>query len=203
MLKKNITLFCTLFFSLINLYAQNQEEQIQTEDSSINGQFTELIEEANNYQDYKVVKQVRLERLQKNTISEINSLNDEIEEANNTIQQQKKQVEKLSQELSNTKNKLTEANQQKEEINFLGIATDKTTYQSIMWLIVLGLVLILIFFIYKYKSSNAQTKEAKKRLQDAEEDYDDFRKKSLEKQQRLGRMLQDEKNKQSKNGNQP
>jgi len=190
MLKKNLALFCALFFSVI-LHAQ--EEQTETNDSSINGQFTELIKDANNYQDYKVVKQIKLERLQQNTVTEINSLNDEIEEANDTIAQQKKEIKKLAQDLSNTQNNLSQANQEKEEINFIGIATDKSTYQSIMWLIVLGLVLILLFFIYKHKNSNAQTKEAKKRLNDVEEDYDDFKKKSLEKQQRLGRMLQDEK----------
>ena len=68
-----------------------------------------------------------------------------------------------------------------------------------MWVIVFALVLILVFFIYKYKQSNVLTKEAKKNLAENEAEFDEYRKKSLEKQQKLGRQLQDEKNKQNKN----
>ena len=39
------------------------------------------------------------------------------------------------------------------------------------------------------------TKEAKKRLDDTEKEFDIYKKKALEKEQRLGRLLQDEKNK--------
>ena len=192
--------FFFLFLSLTFVNAQ-EEEEISSDSSSINSQFQDIIENSNNYQDYKVVKQIRLEQLQKSTVEEINNLNDEIEETNATIQQQKNEIQTLKNNLAETKTALENATQEKDDIIFLGFATEKNTYQTIMWLLLIILVLILVFFIYKYKSSNTQTKEAQKRLAEAEADYDDFRQKSLEKQQKLGRMLQDEKNKQAKNGN--
>lgn len=196
------TFFSFLLLSVTLVCAQ-EKEKASSDSSSINSQFQDVIENSNNYQDYKVVKQVRLEELQKNTVEEINELNNEIEKTNATIQKQEKELQQLEDNLLETQATLEKANQEKEEINFLGFATNKNTYQTIMWLFVIVLGLILIFFIYKYKSSNAQTKEARKRLEESEADYDDFRQKSLEKQQKLGRMLQDEKNKQAKNGNQP
>ena len=74
----------------------------------------------------------------------------------------------------------------------------KGTYMAMMWGIVAILILALVFFIYKFKNSNAVTKEAKKRLDDTEKEFDTYKKKALEKEQRLGRLLQDEKNKVNK-----
>ena len=119
--------------------------------------------------------------------------------SNKTIEEQKLKIENLKAELNNTQNNLNQVTEEKDQISFFGIATDKGTYQTIMWVIVFALVLILVFFIYKYKQSNVLTKEAKKNLAENEAEFDEYRKKSLEKQQKLGRQLQDEKNKQNKN----
>ncbi|MGB8374852.1 MAG: hypothetical protein WCE57_05990, partial [Salegentibacter sp.] len=66
---------------------------------------------------------------------------------------------------------------------------------AMMWGIVALLVVALLFFIYRYKSSNATTKEANQRLRETEKEFDAYRAKALEKEQRLGRQLQDERNK--------
>jgi len=174
-----------------------QEEDSQEKDNSINAQFTELIKEANNYQEYKVVKHFKLNQLQKNTVKEIEDLNNTIKASGDTIQNQRKEVAKLQQELKKTNGDLTNVTQEKDDIKFLGMSTNKGTYQTTMWVIILTLVLILFFFIYKFKNSNVLTKEARKNLAENEADFEEFRKKSLEKQQKLGRMLQDEKNKQA------
>ena len=53
----------------------------------------------------------------------------------------------------------------------------------------------LIFFIFKFKGSNAHTQEARQKLADVESEYEEYRKKALEKEQKMGRLLQDERNK--------
>ncbi|GGZ50971.1 hypothetical protein [Mesonia mobilis] len=193
---KPFFLFLTFLLTVNLVIAQEEAEQ---EDNSINSQFNEVIDGSNNYQDYKVVKQYKLTQLQKNTVQRIESLNEEIAASNKTIEEQKLKIENLKAELNNTQNNLNQVTEEKDQISFFGIATDKGTYQTIMWVIVFALVLILVFFIYKYKQSNVLTKEAKKNLAENEAEFDEYRKKSLEKQQKLGRQLQDEKNKQNKN----
>ena len=189
---KHLLLALSLIFTTNFLSAQE-------EDNTINSQFDEVIEGSNNYQDYKVVKRYKLTQLQKNTVNRIESLKEEIVTSNKTIEEQKLKIENLKAELNNTQNNLNQVTEEKDQISFFGIATDKGTYQTIMWVIVFALVLILVFFIYKYKQSNVLTKEAKKNLAENEAEFDEYRKKSLEKQQKLGRQLQDEKNKQNKN----
>lgn len=193
---KHLLLALSLIFTTHFLSAQEENNE---EDNTINNQFDEVIEGSNNYQDYKVVKRYKLTQLQKNTVNRIESLKEEIVTSNKTIEEQKLKIENLKAELNNTQNNLNQVTEEKDQISFFGIATDKGTYQTIMWVIVFALVLILVFFIYKYKQSNVLTKEAKKNLAENEAEFDEYRKKSLEKQQKLGRQLQDEKNKQNKN----
>ncbi|PZW39537.1 hypothetical protein LX95_01893 [Mesonia algae] len=193
-MKKSLSSLILFLFLCGSIFAQ---EDSQNTDNSINAQFTELIEDANNYQEYKVVKHNSLLQLQKNTVNEIEGLNKTIQSSSDTIQNQRKEVAQLQQKLNQTKEDLENVTQEKDDISFLGMATDKGTYQTTMWVIILALVLILLFFIYKFKNSNVLTKEARKNLAENEAEFEEYRKTALEKQQKLGRMLQDEKNKQA------
>ena len=47
----------------------------------------------------------------------------------------------------------------------------------------------------QFKNSNSQTQVAKQNLKIAEDELEELRRKALEKEQKLGRMLQDERNK--------
>jgi hypothetical protein len=56
-------------------------------------------------------------------------------------------------------------------------------------------VLLVLFLIFQYKRSHLLTKEAKQSLKNLDADYENYKRVALEKQQKLGRQLQDEKNK--------
>lgn len=186
-------------FSIISLLFCGVLSAQENGKEDINSQFEKLLKDANNYQDYKVIKQYKINSLKKNTINRIEGLKTEIDSAKVTIENQKTQINNLQDTLNTTNANLKKVNLEKDQINFFGLPTDKGTYQSIMWLIVLGLVLILLFFIYRFKKSNSLTREAKDKLHKNEEEFEMYRKKALEKQQVLGRQLQDERNKINKN----
>jgi len=65
-----------------------------------------------------------------------------------------------------------------------------------MWLIIIALLVLLILFIYKFKSSNSVTKIARNNLADIEEEFEEHRRNALEREQKVRRQLQDEINKQ-------
>ena len=58
------------------------------------------------------------------------------------------------------------------------------------------LLALLLFFIYKFNSSNVLTKQAENTLGEVEDEFEQYRKKTLVKEQQLRRKLQDEINKQ-------
>ncbi|MCL6220113.1 hypothetical protein [Zunongwangia pacifica] len=189
----NKLLITLLIFTAFTLKSNAQDSISKT--NPIQQEFQELIESSNNYQEYKVVNYDDLIDLRDNTNDYIQELKDQITVGKNTADQQEEEIANLEKELKTTQQNLQKVTEEKDNIVFLGMPLTKGTYMAMMWGIVAILILALLFFIYKFKNSNAVTKEAKKRLDDTERDFDDYKKKALEKEQRLGRLLQDEKNK--------
>ncbi|MGO4910949.1 hypothetical protein [Leeuwenhoekiella sp. W20_SRS_FM14] len=167
--------------------------------NTINQQFEDLYNDSNSWEDYKNIKKGDFIKLQKNAVDSISNLKTEIASLQANIDSQKSEVNQLNDSLVETKSTLASTIEEKDSIFFFGIPMSKVGYMTMMWAIVGVLALGLVLFIYKYKGSNAHTQEARKKLNETELEYDEYRKKALEKEQKMGRMLQDERNKALKN----
>jgi len=161
----------------------------------VDEEFSNLIESSNDYQGYKVVDYNELQNLRNRTAQYFSTLNDEIITQKNTIDQQQDQINQLKEDLEATQNELQQVNEEKDAITFLGMPFSKGNYKAVMWGIVGILLLALLFFIYRFKQSHTHTVEARNKLHSTEKEFDAYREKALEKEQRLGRQLQDERNK--------
>ncbi len=157
--------------------------------------FTNLIETSNDYQGYKVVDYNELINVRNRISQYFNNQNEEIISQQNTLERQQKEIDSIRTELANTQQELERVNADKDAITFLGMPFSKGGYMAFMWGLVGLLVLALIFFIYRYKQSHSHTVEARNNLTTTEKEFDAYREKALEKEQRLGRQLQDERNK--------
>jgi hypothetical protein len=191
----NKTLFL-IFIFLAFAPSINAQEFNSSETPILDG-FTTLIEKSNDYQGYKVVDYNDLVNLKKNTIEFIAFLKNEITTQQNSIDQQKDEISELKASLETTKQNLAAVTAEKDAITFLGIPFSKGSYMTLMWGIVAALIIALLFFIFRFKKGNVQTTEAKKNLLQTEKEFEDYRAKALEKEQRLGRLLQDERNRAS------
>ena len=132
-----------------------------------------------------------LNQLNTNITKRIDGLQQEITTLNGEIEIQKAEIASLSGKLANTENTLTETNKEKDSMNFFGAQMSKGSYQTMMW----GIAGALLLGLYKFKSSNSITHEARHKLDEVESEFEEYRKKALEKEQKLGRQLQDERNK--------
>lgn len=188
-----------LFSSFLFLaYAsQINAQDFKSSESPILDGFTTLIEKSNDYQGYKVVDYNDLVTLKKNTIEFIAFLKNEITTQENTIDQQKDEISELKASLETTKQNLAAVTAEKDAITFLGMPFSKVSYMALMWGIAAVLIIALIFFIFRFKKGNIQTTEARKNLILTEKEFEAYRAKALEKEQRLGRLLQDERNRAS------
>lgn len=184
------SLFVLCFTSLT--FAQTSTE------TTIDEKFSELITSSNNFKGYKVVDSDELTKLQQLTSNRISELKEEIAAANKAALAQKEKIGKLNANVESLELQLKEVTADKDSIAFLGMPFSKASYKSLMWGIVAALVLALALFIFRFKKSHVHTQEAKKNLAELEKEFEAYRAKSLEKEQRLGRLLQDEKNKQMK-----
>lgn len=195
----NFYILTLAFLGSLHVSIAQETPAAKDKPNTINQQFEDMMESSNNFQEYKVVKRTTLDRLQANTQDSINAFKAEVSTFNGQLKERNNKISSLNTSLKETKNTLEETRQNVASISFLGIQMSKSGYKTLMWIIVAILALALVFFIIRYRGSNAHTVAARKKLAELEYEYDDFRKKSLEKEQRLGRQLQDERNKVIKN----
>lgn len=186
---KNL-IFATLFlFSLTTTFAQVSSE------TTIDENFQELITNSNNFKGYKVVNTEQLTKLQQLTSNRIAELKAEISTSKEASEAQEEKMAALQAEVESMQASLTQVNNEKDNIEVMGMSLSKASYNTFMWTIIGILVVALVLFIVRYKRSYTHTSEARKNLAELEKEFDAYRAKALEKEQRLGRLLQDEKNK--------
>ncbi|MGW9686569.1 tRNA (guanine-N1)-methyltransferase [Flagellimonas sp. 2504JD1-5] len=189
----------TLLTSFCTITAQQQDAQT-TKDETLVGQFTELERKSGNYRAngirYEVVKIGDLYRIKQNIFDSINTANATIKDLSATITSNNSEIEDLNSKLQETTNNLNNVTEEKDSMSFFGALVSKGTYKLILWSIIFGLFLFLIFFIYKFRNSNFLTHQAKTALADLEKEYEQHRRRALEREQKISRQLQDELNRQ-------
>jgi len=201
-MKNPMILFVGLLLSSMTLYAQNQQNQTQTDDTSIQGQFETLIRKSTNYRQndkrYEVVRLLELNALQKNVLDSIETANTTISTLKSTIAENETAITSLNTKLDETTKNLEKITEEKDSMPFFGSLVPKSTYKLIVWSIIVGLLIFLAFFIFRFRSSNTLTQQAKTALADLEEEYEQHRRRALEREQKISRELHDERNKNKK-----
>ncbi|WP_334057086.1 hypothetical protein [Polaribacter sp. P097] len=184
----------TLLLLITSITISAQEET--KEDNSIKGQFDKIYRTSTTYQVYKVISKDKYETLKANVLDSLQMSEKVISQKDILLKSERDSIEKLNAELEKTKQELEAALIKENSISLLGLQVSKVTYNLVLWLIIILLALALAFFVFKFTRSHVLTKEAKENLETVEEDFENHRKKSLEREQKLRRQLQDEINKQ-------
>lgn len=200
---KHLRVLFTLFLLTQMGAVFAQEEESEPADKSLKGQFEELERKSTNYRSgngvaYEVMKLSSINELKANIFDTINTANKNIKDLSNTITANEAEIEDLNSKLQETTNKLNSVTEEKDSISFFGALISKGTYNFILWSIIFGLLILLLFFIYRFRNSNFLTQQAKSALSDLEEEYENHRRRALEREQKISRQLQDELNKQKK-----
>ncbi|MCF6308254.1 MAG: hypothetical protein L3J09_09880 [Flavobacteriaceae bacterium] len=183
---KNIaSIFIFTILASIPVFGQQTIEQ----------QFDELLKKSNNYQEYKVVKKEKIYSLRKNISDSISKLKETIQASSSKIIEQQSTITTLNTELEQTKNNLTISQGKENGILVLGVLTNKTTYTLIVFISLAVLIFIIFVLFIKYKSSFSTIKTTKSKLIEIDEEFENFRQRSLEREQQIRRKLQDEINK--------
>lgn len=187
---KNLFFFLGLSLILFQFNISAQEETPQ----GLLENYDEIIDQSNNYEDYKVVKKLRLKNFRNSLSKKLDELDKEIENYKSQLQEEENKIIDLQNQLEATQNNLDETTAQRDQILLFGSPISKEVYQTTMWGIIGALIILLILLLIKFKANNSATNEAKKQLETVDKEFEEYKRKALEKQQKLGRELQDQKN---------
>lgn len=195
-MKKILNLsFLLLVFGLS--FAQEPEE-VEIRRNTLSEQMQDAFDKSNSYQEYKVIKKTQLASLKTNILDSVARLERQISAQDSEIGLHKTVVDSLKQNLSKTQKDLKTSIENEDGIKVLGILTSKSAYNSVMWSIILFLLVAAGFLFYRFLNSAKITNAAQLKMAEMEIEIEDYRRNSLEREQKLRRKLQDEINKNRK-----
>jgi len=197
---KNILFLLVGFLFVTSLDGQAaQANPGSLNEGSIESQFNFLIKKSNNYQQYKVVRKDFINKFYQNIADSLKTNNAEIAKLNNTIYTQQENVDSMKSTVMTLNTDLTQVNKEKDSFSLFGILLKKGTYNTLLWSLIFGLLAALSLFVFRFRRGHVITSRANENLAKTKEEFDAFRKKTLEKEQVLMRKLQDELNKNEMN----
>lgn len=165
---------------------------------TISKQYNSMLEKAETYKQYKVIPRTDLKKFKNNILDSLGKSKAEYLRTQSTVNTQQTEIEQLKSELSSTQDELQQTTNEKSSINFLGVNMSKLKYKGLMWTL-LGLTFsALLFFIYRFRNSSMATHGIRKQLSETQLAFDAYKKRALDKEQKISRMLQDEINKSNK-----
>ncbi|PCH78420.1 MAG: tRNA (guanine-N1)-methyltransferase [Flavobacteriaceae bacterium] len=195
---KNKILYALIILS-ISLNAQTSSDANEVKQSLNNGtienQFDYLIKKSGSYQEFKVIKKTWIFKMKDNVSDSIHAFNTKISTQQKEISLQLNTINELNSKVNEVTKQLENVNLEKNSMQLFGMNMDKPVYNSLLWSIIGGLVLIAVIFIFKYNRSNQITSNAKQKLTDLEEEFTQHRASAIEREQKVRRQLQDELNK--------
>lgn len=196
-----VILFAAFTITFANSLAQNNT--IKTiNNGTLKEQYQILLDKSGNYNAngnrYKVIKLITLNNFNANITDSLDIAAKTIVELKNNLAENATALEALKSKLNETSTQLTTLTNEKDSMTFIGALVSKGTYKAIMWSAVFALLFALVFFIYKFRKSNYITTQAKESLATLENEYEQHRRRALEREQKISRELHDERNKNRK-----
>ena len=193
------TLLCSTAFS----QTTTEDDELSLNSGTIDNQFEYIFRKSGNFKGtnglpYEAVKTAWLLTIRNHVKDSLVAIRKDLNDTQAIVKTQANEISELKQSLSTTKANLDKTNTEKDSMAFFGMQISKTGYNSLLWTIIAALLGLLLFFIYKFKNSNAITRQAKLSLSEIEEEFEEHRKTALEREQKVRRQLQDEINKQKK-----
>ncbi|WP_026897878.1 hypothetical protein [Daejeonella oryzae] len=190
--KHFLSFFLLLGFLCTSAIAQ---DTLKTSDPTISGQYNELIKKSkNNNQGYKIINPVRLQTFKRNLTDSLNTSRQKLAEAISQLNDQNKQINTLNAGIKTKEENLSKSEDLINQIEFLGMPVNKSTYSMVMWGVLFLLAAALAFTLFQSQSYRKEARYRIKLFSDLSEEFQTYKIKANEKEKRLARELQTEKN---------
>lgn len=154
-------------------------------DKSLNGQYQYLLTKVYNYQ------QPFIAAFWKNVKDSINNNRKQLQAANDKLTATNRSLAELQASAAAREDELSKA----ESVDVLGVSFSKNGYSMMMWGLVLFLGTLAAIVIFRSGSARSEAAYRTKLYNELEEEYKNYKAKANEKEKKLARELQTERNK--------
>lgn len=172
------------------------KDSIRNTDNTLAGQYKFMLSRSKIAPDgFKLVNPNRLDNLIKNFSDSLNKERNANAEIAKQFAESKKTITYLETEMANKEKSLLEKNTRLNEISVFGFGFDKTNYSITLFTLIFGLIAALIFVIIRSAKSVLEAKTKTEMYDELTKEHQNYKAKANEKERKLARELQDERNK--------
>jgi hypothetical protein len=183
-----------LVFVSGSLFGQQPVEPVNEQSLKLNERYLQMKAKSQTYGDYKVIKETTLDAFWKTTtdsVKKAKSLLTEAGESNTLLQAQLTNALVEMKQKDQTIEELTHAGT---HINVLGLDLHKAVFVSFALLTIIGLLVVLGLISGRLKMIYHAMKDKMETVTILSQEFETYKRKALEKQMKLSRELQDERN---------
>jgi hypothetical protein len=174
-----------LFASPIrSVYAQADMPPVM-DSATFEAQMEYLQEKTRIYNGFRAIRDDIFLKMKENALDSMAKEKLEVARLNSEMSERDFQIESLNSDLVRARNERDQAIRTKDSFSFLGIQMQKGLYNTIMWIIVLGLASLAVILFLLFKRSHVVTVQTKKELENIQEAFEEHRKSSREKYEKL------------------
>src|SRR5690554_190469 len=136
--------FFLLFVAIVPFIATQAQQAPQAKSGSLDSgtiasQFDYINSVSNNFEEYKVVRRAHLDKIKANVTDSLQVFKDQLATVNDQLAEQKTSIDQLNNTLGTSQAELQQALDMKDSFSFMGMYIHKTTYNNLMW----GIVILL------------------------------------------------------------
>ena len=162
---------------------------------TLDDRFSLVKAKSQSFQDYKVIKEFVLEGFWKITKDSVNKGKASLREAKAKIAQLENDVQVAKDNLKQKEASIEGITYDSTHISVIGIPFTKSAFIILGTVVVVGLVLALLTLLGALRFTRSSMKERALTVDLLTKEFDEYKKKALDKETKILRQLQDERNK--------
>lgn len=192
---KRTTLLLICVLAVVGASAQKASDALENDNQTLRERYYVLKNKSQTYQDYKVIKENLLDGYWR-------IIEDSLRQNQATLRQARAEINSLNKELEDNRAALKAKEESMQDVLYasthitvLGIDFDKGFFAGLMGIIILLLGLVIGVIYYSMKLMRRNLAEKVDLMNSISAEYEDYKRRAMEKQTKLSRELQNERNK--------
>jgi hypothetical protein len=145
---------------------------------TLSEQMKYLDEKTRIYQDYRAIREDMFQKIKINSVDSLTKAKNRITGYVTLTGNLNSRIDSLNSSLSSTREELKEMTRTKNSISVMGIKLDKIAYNTIMWMIMAGMVFLLVIGYLSFRRNRTLTVNTRKELKELREEFEEYRKKT-------------------------
>ena len=191
---KSVALSACLLLSLIS-FAQTTPAIPEGGKGTLAEQYLTMKKNASTYEDYKVVKEYALDAVWKSAADSLKAAKRALQDAMTVIAARESDINTLRSSLKLKEDSMADVEFASTHIKVFGVNFKKGFFLFLAAAIVVSLLVVIAAMTGRVKWTYLAMKEKVEGINVLASEYEDFKRKALEKQMKLSRELQTERNK--------